>query len=59
MTDQKDTNNIKASYGELTEFPKMVFGVMGSAGGEVPKTVRERAWTSPIWYTPTVASPPH
>ncbi len=44
MTDsseQKERNNIIAHYGDLTEFPKMVFGVMGSAGGEVPEEARE------------------
>lgn len=45
MTDPKDTHNIKASYGELSEFPKMVFGVMGSAGGDVPTSVREKIYT--------------
>ena len=45
MTDSNDSNNIKASYGELTEFPRMVFGVMGSAGGDVPTSVREKIYT--------------
>jgi uncharacterized protein (TIGR00725 family) len=36
-----DQNKITASYGNLTEFPKMVFGVMGSAGGDLPKSARE------------------
>ena len=45
MTDSKDANDIKASYGELTEFPKMVFGVMGSAGGDVPESAREKIFT--------------
>jgi uncharacterized protein (TIGR00725 family) len=36
-----DQPKITDSHGELTEFPKMVFGVMGSAGGEVPESARE------------------
>jgi uncharacterized protein (TIGR00725 family) len=32
------------SHGELTEFPKMVIGVMGSAGGEVPESAREKIY---------------
>lgn len=41
-----NSNNkkITASYGELSEFPKMVFGVMGSAGGEVPESAREKIY---------------
>ena len=35
-------NKIVASYGDLSEFPKMVLGVMGSAGGEVPESAREK-----------------
>ena len=41
MTDQP---NIVARYGDLTEFPKMVFGVMGSAGGELPDSAREKIY---------------
>ena len=37
-------NEITAKYGDLTEFPKMVFGVMGSAGGEVPESAREKIY---------------
>ncbi len=44
MTDSKDSNKIHASYGELTEFPRMVFGVMGSAGGDVPASAREKTY---------------
>ncbi len=36
--------NIRASYDELTDFPKMVFGVMGSAGGDVPESAREKTY---------------
>ncbi|MDG0866737.1 hypothetical protein [Candidatus Lucifugimonas marina] len=43
MTNQ-DNKKITASYGELSEFPKMVFGVMGSAGGEVPESAREKIY---------------
>jgi hypothetical protein len=39
-------NKITASYGDLSEFPKMVFGVMGSAGGEVPESAREKSTSS-------------
>jgi len=41
-----NSNNekITANYGDLTEFPKMVFGVMGSAGGEVPESAREKIY---------------
>jgi len=34
MTDSNDQKKI-ASYGELTEYPKMVFIITGSAGGEL------------------------
>jgi len=44
MTDSNNTDNIKTSSGELTDFPKMVFGVMGSAGGEVPESAREKIY---------------
>ena len=37
-------NKITASYDDLSEFPKMVFGVMGSAGGEVPESAREKIY---------------
>lgn len=37
-------NKITAKYGTLTEFPKMVFRVMGSAGGEVPESAREKIY---------------
>lgn len=47
MTDSQDSNksNIRASYGNLTPFPKMVFGVMGSAGGDVPESARQKTFT--------------
>ncbi len=45
MTHINDKNKIFASYGELTAFPKMVFGVMGSAGGEIPESAREKVFT--------------
>jgi uncharacterized protein (TIGR00725 family) len=44
MSNSTDRNRIIASYGDLTEFPKMVFGVMGSAGGEVPESAREKIY---------------
>lgn len=44
MTDSNDSNNIRASYGELSAFPKMVFGVMGSAGGDVPESARRKIY---------------
>lgn len=34
------TRPIFASYGDLTTFPRMAVGVMGSAGGEIPETAR-------------------
>lgn len=43
MTDLQD-QNIKASYGELSGFPRMVFGVMGSAGGEVDESVTAKVF---------------
>jgi hypothetical protein len=43
MTNQNN-EKITANYGDLTEFPKMVFGVMGSAGGEVPESAREKIY---------------
>jgi hypothetical protein len=39
-----DINKIPASNADLTEFPKMVFGVMGSAGGEVPESARKKIY---------------
>jgi uncharacterized protein (TIGR00725 family) len=44
MSNSTDRNRIIASYGDLSEFPKMVFGVMGSAGGEVPEAAREKIY---------------
>jgi uncharacterized protein (TIGR00725 family) len=44
MSNSTDRNRIIASYGDLSEFPKMVFGVMGSAGGEVPESAREKIY---------------
>ena len=44
MTDSKDSNDVRARHGELTEFPRMVFGVMGSAGGDVPKSARDKTY---------------
>ncbi|MEE8046111.1 MAG: hypothetical protein V3T49_04650 [Dehalococcoidia bacterium] len=44
MPNPPNPNEITASYGEITEFPKMVFGVMGSAGGEVPESAREKIY---------------
>ena len=38
----KPNNHIRASYGNLSEFPKMVFGVMGSAGGELAEDSRDK-----------------
>jgi len=38
----KPNNHIPASYGNLSEFPKMVFGVMGSAGGELAEDSRDK-----------------
>ena len=38
----KPSNHISASYGNLSEFPKMVFGVMGSAGGELKEDSRDK-----------------
>jgi len=40
----QDNEKITSSYGDLSEFPKMVFGVMGSAGGEVPESAREKIY---------------
>jgi hypothetical protein len=37
-------NKISANHANLTEFPKMVFGVMGSTGGEVPESAREKIY---------------
>ncbi len=39
-----DSNDARAGNGELTDFPKMVFGVMGSAGGDVPESAREKIY---------------
>jgi uncharacterized protein (TIGR00725 family) len=44
VPDSNDQKRIIASYGDLSEFPKMVFGVMGSAGGEVPVSAREKIY---------------
>lgn len=41
MTDSQHSN-IRSGNGELTNFPKMVFGVMGSAGGDVPESARAK-----------------
>jgi len=41
MSDLQDSN-IQSGNRELTDFPKMVFGVMGSAGGDVPESAREK-----------------
>lgn len=43
MSDSQDSN-IQSGNGELTDFPKMVFGVMGSAGGDVPESAREKIY---------------
>lgn len=40
----KENEKITARYGDLSEFPKMVFGVMGSAGGELPESARENVY---------------
>ena len=37
-------NQITASYGDLTEFPEIVFGVMDSVGDEVPESTREKIY---------------
>jgi uncharacterized protein (TIGR00725 family) len=34
-------HHIKADYGEMTNFPRMAVGVMGSAGGKVKESVRK------------------
>ena len=39
-----DKNKRTTNQTDLTEFPKMVFGVMGSAGGEVPEPAREKIY---------------
>jgi len=39
-----DSNDARSGNGELTDFPKMVFGVMGSAGGDVPESAREKIY---------------
>ena len=44
MSNPTDANKITAKYGDLSEFPKMVFGVMGSAGGEVPEPARKKIY---------------
>ena len=41
MTDSQHSN-IRSGNGELTNFPKMVFGVMGSTGGDVPESARAK-----------------
>ncbi|MEK9674917.1 MAG: hypothetical protein VW271_00010 [Chloroflexota bacterium] len=38
----KPSNHIRASYGNLSEFPKMVFGIMGSAGVELKEDSRDK-----------------
>ena len=43
MSDSQDSN-IQSGNRELTDFPKMVFGVMGSAGGDVPESAREKIY---------------
>ena len=35
------THEIRADYGDLTNFPRMTIGVMGSAGGHVKEEVRK------------------
>ncbi|MDP6666694.1 MAG: hypothetical protein QF357_04775 [Dehalococcoidia bacterium] len=46
MADSQNSQDpkIRAHYGDLTPFPKMVFGVMGSAGGEVPESARDKIY---------------
>ena len=34
-------NKIRADYGDMTNFPRMAIGVMGSAGGNVKEEVRK------------------
>jgi len=43
MSDSQDSN-IQSGNRELTDFPKMVFGVMGSDGGDVPESAREKIY---------------